>query len=580
MAACALRPVDRRYCRIRTRRLAALTLIALLPLAAPAGAAEPPAEPGLTVVLGEGRVTVIRESDLEVAATLPLAPGGVQRWWRTTDGRRLAVVTQEGVFRAKGPARLSVFDLENLRVLGQEDLGYHTQLVLASDDGRVGYVTFAGREAKKGEPASPPSLLRIDSEAGQVTARHPLDALPGALVLRSDTGRLALVWSGEAANDPAKRRPGRIELLDGGSLEPLARQDLPGPVEVFWNGDRSRLYALDAGIDSRQAQRTLPGRVYVVEAETGALAADLELGVGVGPLSWDPVANVFYVLTRPRRAQGAEASLRVLDGLAVRAELELPRLPLGVVPSPDRSRFYVLEQDGITIVDGQLSAILGTIPLKGRPSGLLFLDPPTRAYLSYAGSDTVSAVDLEGRRLLAQITTGRTGKKLGLAAAAGLATGLSQANSLILTGNRYAMAQVVTVPDPQTSGVVSPDGRTAFLYNSQTSDLTAVDTATHQVLAKFAGGRPRFLEGGRLLAAFQATDLALFDLEKRQVLPEVDLGGGLSLCPDGKHLWSLVGIKKGAAVYDLATRTPLRTFPEVWGQTVFVPPIAPRAAGP
>jgi hypothetical protein len=280
-------------------------------------------------------------------------------------------------------------------------------------------------------------------------------------------------------------------------------------------------------------------------------------------LSWDEKTGLFYVLTRPRKTPGAGASLLLIARDRIREELELPRPPRAVALAPDRREIYVLEERGITIVNGEASAKIGTLPLTRPAAAMLFLDPPTRAYVLHAGSDVVSAIDLEERRVLAEVTTGRTGVKIGQAVA--LAAGVA------LSGAGYMMPTVTTLPSPETLGLVAPDGETAFLTNSQTNDVTVIATADHHVIAKFGGGSLRLLADGRTLAALQPATLQLWDIANRRLLPEIDIGMGIGdriFCPDGLHLWSR--LFRGAQRVDLEKRKLDPLLAGVGGEIYFI----------
>jgi DNA-binding beta-propeller fold protein YncE len=551
----------------------AVIAVAALPSVAYAGDWVSAGTPIRTVVLGRSAAHFVDDASWGVRASVKLPEGLMQTWWKTADGRYLAAVIQEGLLRHKGPARLVVLDAVDARLVATTNLDFGTSSALASEDGGSGFVLFNG---KKGE--SPPSLLRIATATGAVAARRTFTTtLPTTLVLAAGEQRLVAVWAGEAGNAAAKRRPGRVELLDAATLETVATLDLPGPAGgVFWTPDRGLVYALDPGIDSKAAPQALPAHVYVIDAPSGALVADLEVGVGPGPLSWDPQREHFYLLTRPRKTPGAGASLQVVKGAEITHELTLPRPPLGVVPAPDRSRFYVLEERGISVVDGALEQVLETVPLPKQPAAMLFAEPPTRAYVLHGEAAKVSAVDLESRKVLAEITTGRTGKKVALFAAAVGAGVLGGMQSTMLFGNPYVMPQVVTIPNPQVVGFVAPDGKSAYLYNSQTNDYTVVDTATNRVVEQFGGAGARLLPDGHTLVAFQAATVQLFDTGKMKLEPEIETAmNGLTICPDGNHVYNGVGLNKGMQRLDLETRKMDPMLPGVAGNVIFLYPKTP-----
>jgi hypothetical protein len=556
-------PPLRRRCR---------ALFGLLAFVATTGAngAEAPARWGdpRVVTLFRGRVELFRERGLEHLGSVELPRGWAVKWWLDAEHGRLGVVSREGLMKQKGPLQLSILDLETRRIVTSQPIEGSFHFMVSAEAGRIGFLSLLA-EAKKGK--SPTArLVRVDLAAGTLGAPRELAGAPSAMGLSSDERELVVTFAGASGKTRAARQPGRVEILGADDLAPRGVVTLPGPADaVFWNGDRSRLYVQDVGIDDARPEVALPGRLVVVDPKAAAAVAELELGIGPGPLGWDAERGVFYLLIRPRKAKDAEASLAVVRGAEIEREIALPARPVAVFPSADRSRFYVLEEKGITLVDGSLESIGGRIALSDTPTGILPLEESNRAFVSFAGSSQVALLDLGTRQLLHRHTTGRAGKKVALAAAAVLATTLSMANSAMLTGNQYALAQVVTYPSPQTSGFLSPDRRLAFFYNSQTGDYTVVDVESNRMVAQLAGTGIRFLEEGRRAAVMQVTDVLLWDVEGRRTLAEIDAGGGGKfVCPDGDHVWAVAGIHS-LNVVDLAKQTVVEKFDELGGGLFF-----------
>lgn len=528
-----------------------------------------PADPRLATVWKRD-IHLFRERTAEHLGHVELPRGWAQNWWLHEAGQRLGVLGREGLLSQKGPLQLSIVDLAGPKLVSSEPLEGSLQFLVRTSDGRVGFLAMLGGETKKKQAATPPRLVRVDLVAGGPHRSRPLAEPPNAIVLTSDGAELVLVYAGASGKTRADRKPGRVEVLDTATLEPKASLALPGPADgIFWNGDRTRLYAEDVGLDDAQPEIALPGRLYVVDPKRAALLADLELGIGPGPLGWDDERGVFYVLVRPKKAKDAGASLLVVGGEAIEREFELPARPTAVVPNPDRSRFYVLEEKGVTVVDAANGEVVTRLSLSDTPTGVLPVEEKNRVFVGFAGSSKVASIDLGTRQLLAQHTTGRTGKKVGLFAAAVLGTALSQVNSYMLTGNQYAMAQVVTYPSPETSGVLSPDRKLGFFYNSQTGDYTVIDVETNRMIDQIAGGGLQFLDGGRTAFVSQVTDVVLWSVEQRRLLAEIDAGGGGKvLCPDGDHVWAIAGIRSLNLV-DLAQRTVTKKFDELGGSLLF-----------
>lgn len=533
--------------------LLAAAVFALVPSSI-ARAEEAGVSAGRVLILGQAQLVAVNDADFSLLGTvrIPVSPTA---WWAAQDGSRVSVISQEGLFRVTQPAQLTVIEIgSNLKVLGQGPLEFNYQRLVPTKGGKVAYLLFAG---KKGAGEGVPTLLRVDSAVGYSVFRHRV-AGASIVELTADETSVLVVDRGEAANEPTRRRRAHLVRLDAATLELRGTLDLPGPCsDAFWNGDHSLLYLLDPGIDAKRPESAVPGRIYVVDPKTAALVANLEVGANPGPISWDPVRSVSYILTGPRKTRDAAVSLKVIDRDRIVKELDLPRVPRSIVPALDRSRFFVLEDGGITIVDGQIEKIEGRIALNKPADQLVFGDPPTRAYVLHHRSDVVSAVDLVERKILAEITIGRTGVKLGLVALAAAGTALSHVQTQMLLG-QYAQGEVFTLPSPEPRAYLAPDGKTIYFHNAQTNDLTGIDTATQTVLAKFAAGpffRP--VLGGRYLAAPKPGVMILVDLAERTVLTEIKVPGISYLSPDGRHAYV---IGHNLSVLDLETKTLVKSF--------------------
>lgn len=518
-------------------------------------------------VLGDTSLTMIDERGFSVLGSVPI-PEGMEKWWRTDDGRYLGVVSATGRGRKRTATRLTAIDFDSLEVVGTETLAHNLELAVTSREGRLAYLLFSGKAPKKGV-SEPPSLVLVNTVTGRVLAGTDLDGVPMAVVVAREPSLAVLAF---AAPNPTA--PGRLVFLDALTLESRGELRLPGPLaDLFWNDDVSRVYALDVGVDAKKVEKARTGHVYVVDTGEARLIADLDVGAAPGPLSWDEEEGVFYQLTQPRKTRGAEASFLVIEDDRIVRELGLPERPVAVHPSPDRSRFYILHKKGISIVDDSVEQIEGRIALTRAPNQLMFLEPPTKGYLLHPASSVVTQVDLEARRTLGEIVTGRTGKKVGLFFAdVGIAV-LGQMQSTMLTGNPYALPYVLPIRLKQTNAIASADGKMAYIHNSETDDVTVIDTETNTVALKFAGGSGglRWVgEGDRFLAAPKWGKLILYDTRSGQPKPPIPFPGWPSYCPSGRHAWSAGDAKTGMMVVDLDTGKVAHRFPAVWGTVVFV----------
>jgi DNA-binding beta-propeller fold protein YncE len=339
----------------------------------------------------------------------------------------------------------------------------------------------------------------------------------------------------------------------------------------------TRLFLTDTGNNDKNPTKAKTGRIYALDPAGAKLSEGVDVGMGPGPLAWDAEMKVFYLLNIPRKLEVAKPAVLVFNGERVVRRLELPRLPYSMVKSPDHQRFYVLEEKALTIVDGLLNKVEGSIPLGKPPQGLIFLDPPARGYVLHPFSSAVTSVNLAEGRVNSQITTGRGSIKFLQELGAIAATTLSGMASYAVYGNYWVTGQIITVPRPSTDALLAPDGRTLFVYNSRTVDITIIDTLTDQVLSMHPGGGAgrRFLQDGQFFLIQAPRDLTLVETETRVVRPKFKIPASPTLCPDGRHAyaWNMKNHKNwgedDVALIDLEAGTVKTTFPGVRGPVFF-----------
>jgi DNA-binding beta-propeller fold protein YncE len=558
----------------RLARLSLILLLVVIPISSPAE------EAARAFVLEEKALTVIDDGDFSIKARipfdpppvpqkkpwLPYGPGGIAHhtYWVSKDNTRLTVIFRNAFL---------VFDLFALKLIGQDDLGCMPSIAIRSDDGNAAYVLCSGVEKEK----KPSRLVSADSKTGRVVSRLELTQEPDYLSM-PDNSTLVAVGMGKPFEKPEKRKPGWVQVFRGPVLESRASLPVPGPVTYFqWDPKMTRLYLTDTGNNDKNPQKAKPGRLYAFDPVEPKLSEGVDIGMGPGPLAWDAEMKVFYLLNIPRKIEVAKPAVLVFNGERVVHRLELPRLPFSMIKAPDHKRFYVLEEKALTIVDGLLQKVEGSIPLGKPPQGVTFMDPPNRAYVLHPYSSAVTSVNLSEGRVGTQITTGRGSIKflqeLG-AAAAGMASGIA---SYSVYGSYWVTGQVIMTPRPSTDALLSRDGRTLFVYNSRTVDITIVDTLTDQVLGMHPGGGAgrRFIQNGKFFVIQAPGDLTLVETETRIVRPKFKIPAWPNFCPDGHYAyaWRLKNFKnwgeEDVALIDLEAGTVKTTFPGVRGPVFF-----------
>jgi YVTN family beta-propeller protein len=270
---------------------------------------------------------------------------------------------------------------------------------------------------------------------------------------------------------------------------------------------------------------------------------------------------------------------------------------------------YVSDEAGgsVAIVDPVRAAVVATIPVGKRPRGIKLSKDRHFLYVALSGSprggpgvdesklppadraaDGVGVVDLTTRKLLTMFPSGQDPETFDVSPD-GKTLYVSNEETAEMTalelpsGRILGKAQVGKEPEGVT---VSPDGKTVYVTSEEDAEVTAVDTTTMLAVAHMpTGKRPRSLvfalDG---VTAFVMDELGktitVLDTKARQPLGDIALHEdspmpsgprpmGAVLSPDGKLLYVTCGRGGSVAIIDTATRKQVRSIDGVgdrpWG---------------
>ena len=245
--------------------------------------------------------------------------------------------------------------------------------------------------------------------------------------------------------------------------------------------------------------------------------------------------------------------LAVIRGASIANVVKVAHTPQFIRLSPDRKRLYVICWDELTAIDYQSLQEVSRMAHAGSISELAFAPEGKLGFALHPASSKLSIVDLQAVKPLAAVTTGRGGIKF----AKGLgAVALTAASATAAYGQAYNMASttggygvgyyhVFTVAPANTQIAVKPDGAFVYVLNSQTNDVTVVNTSTSAVVDKIAAGGQRllFLNGSGVLAVPGRNSLHRIDTATQKALPEIAFEKNLvdvRLAPDGQTALALV----------------------------------------
>ena len=316
------------------------------------------------------------------------------------------------------------------------------------------------------------------------------------------------------------------------------------------------LYLIEKGQPFGKPERRVNGRIHVISVKGMKEEAVLDAGSDPRGVLADEAAGQTLLLSNGASVKGekqVDGELRVIRGASIASLVKVGAAPQFVRLSPDRKHLYVISWGELTAIDYQSLGELGRIPHVGAISELAFAPNGNLGFALHPESSKLSILDLQAVKPVASVTTGRGGVKFakGLGAvaltAASATAAYGQAYNMAATNGGYGFApyHIFTVAPANTSIAVRPDGAFVYVLNSQTNDVTIVNTSTSAVVDKIAAGgrRLQLLNGGGVLAVVARNSLHLVDTTTQKALPEVPFDKNLldvRLSPDGRTALALV----------------------------------------
>jgi DNA-binding beta-propeller fold protein YncE len=361
--------------------------------------------------------------------------------------------------------------------------------------------------------------------------------------------------------------------------------------------DGEHLYLLDWGRRSTDRAKHVDGRINVVSTSTLRLVATLSGGGAPRTLQVDCAGDqVFALSDRPPWAgvkDERDAELRVLRGPDLAATVAVAPWPLFVRTSADRARLHVVSEERIVTVDAE--SLRDPNQTQVRRAGVTFwqwalartshfdperpfndlfnrgisdlvLAPDGRvAYAIHNGSSQLSILDVEEGRRIATVTTGRKSAK----------------------ALRFVSAFPGVALPASTVLAIRADGKFVYVLNTQTEDLTIVDTANTRVVGHMPfpnagigsivfgplwGRRPMtVLPEGNLLGIETAGALSFIDMGTNGDVAQLRFPGThntVAMSNDGRRLFVLS--KERLAYLDARTGKFQAALPEFENPTEIV----------
>ncbi len=486
-------------------------------------------------ILDSGSRSVVA-MDIEKGAIQGTAAlgGNLTSMFQVPRSRKL-VVLDHGPWKASwtrgayptGNASLYFVDMASLQRTSHLELTRGPGPMVVSSDGRRIAVECLGNLSKNPDETVLPELVIVDAEREEIIGRVPLSR-QASLLLAPDN-RTLVVFAAASASAKGAIAPAEVTFVDLGTARALGTLTPRNAVtSAVLSADGRYLYLLDPGKSAPKAGKNASGFVVVISVPNRAEVGVIDVGASPQGLIQDATGDRILILGDANPAGGPgdpDGVLRVIKGTETVAVCPVAPYPLSATASPDGSLLYVVSHDCISIVDYPGFKPLQRMPFRGfhgRGAGAgdaeFAVTPDGKRGFAVFG-DKLPVFDLEGRKSLASVKVGRGTVRFVQALTAGAQTYVSAANATYV-GSGWYTYQVHSIKPGYEGIALSPDSRYAYVLNSQTHDVTAVDARNGTVLSKISirGMSPllRELPGSRFLCVKQDVFLSFIDMATNQ----------------------------------------------------------------
>ncbi|MBA2322411.1 MAG: hypothetical protein H0V89_14800 [Deltaproteobacteria bacterium] len=218
-----------------------------------------------------------------------------------------------------------------------------------------------------------------------------------------------------------------------------------------------------------------------------------------------------------------------------------------VLVSPDGTRTYVLESDGVSVIDTATAAVVTTLTLPGGPSGIGMTPDGSRVHFA-TNSGFVSVLDPVAGAVTATISVGG---RLGPLAVGGdgrlVYVTMPDADAVAVV-DTVAASVIATVPVEATPMHIAatPDGSRVYSWGQENQAFSVIDTATDTVVGQLpldqVDGITMSPDGARTYVLSGLGTITVLDPAAMTVVGRIrsPLGArpvSLAVSPDNAHLY-------------------------------------------
>ena len=284
----------------------------------------------------------------------------------------------------------------------------------------------------------------------------------------------------------------------------------------------------------------------------------------------------------------------------------------GTAPAAESVRLYVSDETGgnVVVIDATSRQIVQTIAVGKRPRGLRLAPDGARLFVALSGSpiappgvdestlpppdraaDGIGAVDLAALKVVRTYESGQDPEAfdVSLDGRTIYVSNEETAEMSVLDLSSGSVVKRVPVGGEPEGVTLRPDGREVYVTCEEVNEVHSVDTSTLTVTGKMkVGPRPRavaFTPDGRtaFVSAETGARVDVIDTAAHKVAGSIAIPAtagtptaprpmGVVLSPDGRHVYVSLGRAKSIAVLDAAARTYIKTIEDVgtrpWGIAV------------
>lgn len=487
------------------------------------------------------------------------------------------------------PSKVTVIDVTSRQVVRTIPVGWNVFKMSFVKDGQYLLCFSIGNEGSKKIQREPGAVTIIDTNKRDAIATLSAGRLGSSILFTKDASRIFVLSRGDAPKkkDPTPPAKPALTVFSLDSEHPLAEIELAQPVgQMVFSRDEKWLYLLDKGFPSKKAAKHRNGIVHVVDTSSLQLVKSYDVGTSPRSLDVDPSSDAVAVLAQAS-FKDESGKLYLLQGSEVGQPLEVGRDPKFLKRSSEPGGRFVVAYDEFRFLSNDGALASSFVPLNKKKGNPPAGGPDVPTLGGYAGevlqlpgsekvamtvttaygapTSKVAIVNLKENKVEKIVTTGRGGVKFGqFMGAMALSVAMT---SLSYYGNYYAarsMGQpyffydvyMFRTPSPNLDLAASADGKFIYALNSQTNDVTIIDSGDGKVLGHVAvgGGARRVLlsPGGKYICAYSNKEITLIDTQSNQQQVEHKLLSGrmnaLQADETGKTLLALTS--KALEVWD------------------------------